>query len=252
MSSIALGFVAFGCLFSAALVGVFAQYRLPDEHLASDSKDAIKLATAVIGTLSALALGLLISSAKSAHETAEGEVRTAAAHLVLIDRVLARYGAETGPARQIVRELVTQRLQQSWGDTGNVAPPEVAFGEGGIEQMQEFLRTLTPATESQKLLRGQALELSNKIAEDNWAMMEAEDEGLPAAFLIILILWLSLLFATFGLLAPRNVTVVGVLCLSSLSVAAAIYLIADMSHPYLGLITISDVPLKTALSVIGK
>jgi hypothetical protein len=83
-------------------------------------------------------------------------------------------------------------------------------------------------------------------------MLEAEDEGLPGPFLAILIFWLSLLFATFGLLAPRNLTVVGVLCLSSLSVAAAIYLIADMAHPYLGLITISDRPLRTALDVIGK
>lgn len=65
--------------------------RLPDHHLNAESKDVIRLATAVVGTLSALALGLLIASAKSSNDNAEVEMRTAAARVLLLDRVVAQY-----------------------------------------------------------------------------------------------------------------------------------------------------------------
>jgi hypothetical protein len=253
MSSIVVGFVALAFLFGATMAGILSQRRLPQHHLTTESRDAIKLATAVVGTLSALALGLLISSAKSAHETAEGELRTAAGHLVLLDRTLARYGAETEEARALLRELATERLNQTWGEVGD--SPEVStnsFTDGRSERLQGLLRGLEPTSESQRKLTSQALDIGSKIVEDNWLMMEAEDEGLPGAFLGILIFWLSLLFATFGLLAPRNPTVVAVLFLCALSVSGAVYLITDMAHPYLGLITISDMPLQAALRVMGQ
>jgi hypothetical protein len=62
---------------------------LPAHHLNSDSKDAIKLATAVVATLAALALGLLVASAKTSFDTADTQLRNSTARTVLLDRVLA-------------------------------------------------------------------------------------------------------------------------------------------------------------------
>jgi hypothetical protein len=89
--------------------------RLPGHHLDPDSKDVIKLATAVVGTLAALALALLIASAKTTYENANAELRTSMARLVLLDRVMARYGADTNAARARLRTLVETRLSQVWG-----------------------------------------------------------------------------------------------------------------------------------------
>ena len=66
-----------------------------------------------------------------------------------------------------------------------------------------------------------------------------------------MIFWLSVLFATFGLLAPSNMTVVLTLLVCALSVAGAVFLIVDMTNPYLGLIRISDAPLRDALAELG-
>ena len=89
--------------------------RLPAHHLGPDSKDVIKLATAVVGTLAALALALLIASAKTTYENANAELRTSMARLVLLDRVMARYGSDTNAARARLRTLVETRLSQTWG-----------------------------------------------------------------------------------------------------------------------------------------
>lgn len=83
-------------------------------------------------------------------------------------------------------------------------------------------------------------------------LLEKGGEGLPQAFLVILVFWLALLFFSFGLLAPANATVIGMLFVCALSVAGAVFLIIDMAHPYLGIIQVSDAPLRTALAHLGR
>jgi hypothetical protein len=64
----------------------------------ADSKDVIKLATAVVGTLAALALALLIASARTTYENANAELRTSMARLVLLDRAMAACAGFRMPA----------------------------------------------------------------------------------------------------------------------------------------------------------
>jgi hypothetical protein len=54
------------------------------------SKDAIKLATAIVATLSALALGLLVASAKTSFDNADTQLRNSIASTVLLDRIMAQ------------------------------------------------------------------------------------------------------------------------------------------------------------------
>ena len=247
------GTAVFACLFGAALIGMLLRSRLPDHHLNSESRDVIRLSTAVVGTLSALALGLLIASAKNVYDNTEAELRTSVARVVLLDRIMARYGPETADARAGLRHLIEIRLQEGWGIAVlGEGPADPYDASQTIEPVQVELRALTPTNEPQKMLQSRALEVSGQLAEAHWMMVETTGEGLPTAFLIILIFWLALLFATFGLQAPANATVICVMLVCSLSVAAAVFLVVDMAHPYLGVIHVSDVPLRSALAHIGK
>jgi hypothetical protein len=248
MSALLVGPVVFVCLFGATLVGMALSRRLPGHHLDPDSKDVIKLATAVVGTLAALALALLIASAKTTYENANAELRTSMARLVLLDRVMARYGSDTNAARGRLRTLVETRLSQAWGADATNAGGEKA----SIEPVQAELRALSPDTNAQRLLQSRALEVSGDIAEAHWLHTETVGEGLPWAFLAVLVFWLGLLFVTFGLLAPTNATVIVLLFACALSVAAAVFLIVDMAHPYIGIIHVSDAPLRTALGQLGQ
>lgn len=213
----------------------------------------IKLATAVVGTLSALALGFLIASAKTSFEDAQTELRTSTARVLLLDRVMLHYGPETAEARRLLARLVEARLQQNWHrplEAGALEPP--ASEEISIEPVQDQLRSLKPETDAQRLLQNRAIEVSGNVAEAHWLVVEHGDEDLPFAFLIILVFWLSLLFFTFGLLSPVNSTVIVVLVFCALSVAGAVFLITDMAHPYLGVIQVSDEPLRKALERMSE
>lgn len=253
MGALFVGGIVFLCVFGAAWGGMLFRNSLPDHHLSSDSKDTIRLATAVVGTLSALAIAFLIASAKASFDDAEDELRTSAARLVLLDRVMAHFGPEAAEARHLLREIVRTRLGHNWvdGDADTTAGNTEDL-DPGIEPVQEKLRALSPESDTQRSLQARAIEVSGDIAEAHWLLLETGTEGLPGAFLVILVFWLAVLFFSFGLLAPRNGTVVATLLVCALSVAAAVYLIIDMSHPYLGLIHVSDAPLRAALDHLGQ
>lgn len=70
--------------------------------------------------------------------------------------------------------------------------------------------------------------------------------------LVVLVLWLTVIFISFGLFAPFNATVVSSLFVSALSVSGAIFLILDMYTPYTGVIAIPSAPLHTALAQLGQ
>jgi hypothetical protein len=73
----------------------------------------------------------------------------------------------------------------------------------------------------------------------------------PPAFLAVVIFWLTVTFASFGLYAPRNATVLSVLFIASVSVAAAVFLILELDDPLEGVIKVSPVPLRFALDNLG-
>jgi ABC-type Na+ efflux pump permease subunit len=83
-------------------------------------------------------------------------------------------------------------------------------------------------------------------------MYEQRVGSVSAPLLIILIFWLTALFISFGLFAPRNATVVVTLFISALSVSCAVLLILEMYSPYAGLIRIHDTPLRAALAHLGR
>ncbi|MBY3562592.1 bestrophin-like domain [Rhizobium laguerreae] len=253
MGSLLVGGLVFVFLSMATSIGLVVRGRLPDHHLNAESKDVIRLATAVVGTLSALTLGLLIASAKSSYDNAEVEMRTAAARVLLLDRVMAQYGPETDKARQLLRELIERRLSRGWtaettDETFGNAPGEYQ----DIEAVQAVLRSLLPRGAVQHSLQARAVEVSGMMAEAHWLLVESGEEGLPWAFVTVLVCWLSLLFATFGLQAPANLTVLSILLVCALSIAGAIFLVSDMANPYLGLIRVSDAPLQSAIERLGK
>src|SRR6202790_2538849 len=106
MGPFAVGGIVFASLFGVAILGMTLSAALPAHHLSADSKDAIKLATAIVATLSALALGLLVASAKTSFDTADTQLRNLIARTVLLDRIMAHYGPVRGEAPAPLRQFV--------------------------------------------------------------------------------------------------------------------------------------------------
>jgi hypothetical protein len=96
----------------------------------------------------------------------------------------------------------------------------------------------------------QALALTSDMAEVRWLLIEQDVLGIPVPVLLVVLFWVCLLFMSFGLFAPPNVTVGVVLFLCALAVAGAIQTTLDLSRPFEGIVRVSAQPLRHALEVI--
>ena len=253
MNALAIGGLVFVLAFGGALLGMYLRTVLPDRHLSEDSKDIIRISTAMLATLAALVVGLLIGSAKSSFDSKSSQLTRSASRYVLLDRTLAEYGPETREIRDLIRQVVVTRLHQIWPEqsAGNLNPVAVKQGPG-VEGIQRKLLDLAPQNDAQRWLKSTALQLSSEIAEVRWSAAEQAGSGIPWPFLVILVFWFTVIFASFGLFAPTNASVIIAMLVSALSVAGAIYLIVEMDQPYGGLIKLSSSPVLTALDQMGR
>ena len=107
-----IGLILFVGLVGVTLLGGWLRRLVPAEHLSGDSKDVVKLALGLVGTMTAILLGLLISSAKDSFDTTRSEVMQMAAKVTLLDRVLNLYGAEAMDARRALRDTIADGVRR--------------------------------------------------------------------------------------------------------------------------------------------
>jgi hypothetical protein len=251
MSSIAISSIVFACVFGGAVLGMIIRPVLPEHHLSADSKDVVKVGMGLVATLSALVLGLLVASAKSSYDAQSSELTEMSSKIVLLDRVLVHYGPEATEARDLLRSSVMRALDQMWSKdrtSSSQLEPQSAGGEALFERIQG----LSPKDEAQSSLKAQALSIAMAIGQTRWLMYEQGAASISMPLLAVLVFWLTALFISFGLFAPRNGTGVASLLISALSVSGAIFLILEMYAPYAGLIQVSRAPLRAALAQLGK
>ena len=130
MRAIAISAIVFVCTFGAAIAGIWCRSRLPEHHLSSDSKDLVRITMALIATMAALLLSLVVASAKSGFDAQDTAVRSLAADVLMLDRTLAQYGPESKQVREQIRQILVARLEQVWPTGGAVVRPRGKRGSG--------------------------------------------------------------------------------------------------------------------------
>ncbi len=118
--------------------------------------------------------------------------------------------------------------------------------------MFDTIRDLDPRTNAQKMIQNQCVQICADLARARWALISGADNPIPTLFLAVLMFWLMALFLGFGLLSPKNGTVLAVLFVCALSVAAALFIILDLNQPFDGLIRVSIDPIRDALAELRK
>ena len=248
MSSLAISSITFVCVFGGALLGMALRAILPDHHLTSDSKDAVKVGMGLVATMAALVLGLLVASAKASYDQQRTELTDMSSKIVTLDRILAHYGPETKEVRDLLRVDGNRILDQLWLEGSH---PQVAPMTAGGEALYDKIQALAPKDDAQHTLKAQALAVGMIIGQTRWLMFEQTHELVSVPLLVVLVLWLTTLFISFGLFVRPNFTAVTGLFVSALAVCGAIFLILEMYQPYAGLIRVSSAPLHAALAQLG-
>jgi hypothetical protein len=246
----AVGGIVFTCVFGGALLGMFLRTVLPEHHLSPSSQDLIKLEMGLVGTMAALVLGLLIASAKSSYDRLSDDLTQLSVKLILLDRVMAHYGPETMETRNLLRRSVVHALDGAWPE--NSSRPRRLEPVAGFGDLYDKIHELSPQNDAQRLRQGQALQLSTELAYARWLLVEQNVSSIPMPFVVLLTFWVMVIFVSFGLFAPPNITVIATLFICALSVSGAIFLILELDQPFEGLIQISNAPLRNALAHLGQ
>jgi hypothetical protein len=253
MDSLTTSVIALTCVFSAALLGTIFGKRIPDAYQASDSKDVVRAVMGLVITTVAIALGLLVGSAKSFFDTQNSEMAQLAANYVLLDRMLAQYGPEANDARTELRTVLAAQLVA--GDqmlASNKTYSDIRSGTTVGESIVDKIDRLSPKDDDQKFFRQQCLNLEIQLGQTRWLMYAQNRVPFPRFLLVMLVGWLIVLFVSFGIFAPRNPLVLAGFLVSAAAVCGAILLILQMYHPQRGLIRVSDAPLRAAMERLGR
>jgi hypothetical protein len=251
MSSIATSSIVFAFVFGGALLGMFLRTVLPQDHLSDTSKGVVMIAMGLVATMTAIVLGLLISSAKSSFDALSHELTGTSSDIILLDRTLALYGTETKEARDLLRVTVADVLDQM--ELKNpAASSHLALSTRDTDSMFEKIQGLLPKDDRQRSLKAEALSILREIRKTHWLIYEQRVDSISMPMLIILVLWLTVLFISFGLYAPANWTVFTSLFVSAFSVSCAILLILELYTPYHGIIRITNAPLRAAMTQLGN
>jgi hypothetical protein len=253
MNSLAVGVISAGSISAGSLLGMGLQRLLPSHHLGKETQDVVKLSAGTIATLTALVLGLLVSSAKSSFDATNTGIVQGSAKIILLDSALARYGPETTPARELLKHNIAATIEALWPTEKTGVPPLTPLERAkGMEAVQDELRKLTPQSDAQRQMLAQAQQIAGDLIQTRWLLIEESQNELPAALLIVLVFWLILLFVSFGLFAPPNATAISVLFVGACAISAAIFLVLELNRPLEGIAKVSSAPLRNALQHLGR
>ena len=158
MSPIAIAAISVVCMFGGALIGLGLQRLLPQHQLSKESQDVVKLCAGLIATVTALVLGLLVSSAKGTFDAMNSMITQTSAKALIMDEVLAQYGPEAKPVRDDLRRTVDLLVKRIWPSEATGSPGGMAAIERGgeIKFIRERLAALTPRDAAHQQLHGQA------------------------------------------------------------------------------------------------
>ena len=246
--SISVGLITFG----ASILGMLIQLGVPLDVLTA-SKGAVGAMVGLVAGLLALVLGLLVFTAFSVFTTQQSEAYSLGPVVADIDLALEQYGPEGAVGRAGLRASLQRSRDRFFGAAGQ-GPRPFTFEEMKtiFAGLDGYFDSLEPATDRQRRLLTKAWDLARKYHDTQMLMTRQLASPFPPHVLTVVVCWASVLFLGNGLLAtPNTVTVIAHFA-GALSIATAIFLILELSHPYTGFIRILSAGVDAALRTLGE
>jgi hypothetical protein len=248
MNTIATSLLVAACIFAGGLTGLYLNRLLPERHLTKETQDVIRLGIGMLSVLASLVLGLLIATAKTSYDSTDRAIRSYAAELALLNEALRDYGGDASVPHDLLRSYTERLLQYGW-PKGAKRPAMLEDEEARVllEHVREAIRALKPVDDGQRTLQIQAIDININLLRQRWLLIEQQGPSVQRVVIVILVSWIMVIFASFGMNAPRNSTVLSAFLICSLAIGGAIFLILEMDRPLDGVMQISSWPMQNAL-----
>jgi hypothetical protein len=244
MNSAKISGSAFSLLFGGALLGLHFSRLLPTEHLIG-----VQMGVGLLTAMFALLLSLQLSAGKTYFDTQEQDVTLFASRTILLDSVLAHYGPEAREAREILRDNVADFLTRVWpkkSSTASTWTPKDGIG------IYDKVQKLSPKDDDQRSKRTVALGMVTDLSRISWTTAARIRSSTAVPLMIVEIAWATIIFVSFGLLAPLGVTAIVSLAFCALAVASGFFLIEEMNSPFNGVLKVSSAPIREALKYLAQ
>ena len=179
-------------------------------------------------------------------------MRDYAAELALLNEVLRDYGGAAAAPHQLLRQYVEALLRDGWPNNGAASDRHAALGDDAsrdlLERVRESIRALQPTDDGQRTLKTEATDINLNILRQRWLLIEQQGSNVQRVVLVILVSWVTVIFASFGLNAPRNGLVVVAFLIGALAIGGAMFLILEMDRPLDGIMRIPSWPVRRVLT----
>ena len=260
MSEVWSAFAVFVVLCASAGLGRYVRPRLPETHRAAETVQAMQVMIGMLVTFAALVLGLLTASVENTYDRAALDRQAYALQLTDLDQCLRNIGPGGEHSRGLLKSYTAAVIASTWPleprpvgvdypDTSTM--PQVGSSPVLASLMNRIdleLRHMQPADSFQASVRQDCLATFHDVARARLLVIESVSRRISVPFQGILVFWLMIVFATFGLAAPRNsLSLIGII-LCAVSLSSALFVIADLGQPYGGLFAISSADMRTALA----
>ncbi len=253
MSPVVESCIVLVAILTAAGLGMAGGALLPEHHVDERARTHVFGSISVVATLTALLLGLMISTAQGDRVLVSRELQDLSASTIRLDRLLRAYGPQADGARAALGSYVVHKRDDLFPtargagpDPGNLATVNL------LDRVQDAVLALQPANPAQEWRKSQALQRSAEIASAPWALAEEDQERQGRPVVIIVTFWLGILFAAYGMFMPRHATAMAVLLLTALAVTSAIFVILEAFSPFSGMIHIPSAPLDEAVDLVRR
>lgn len=238
---------------AGSLLGAYLRSRLPKHHLEGDTRDIVKAGLGLLATLAALVLGLIVASAKASFDTKTDEVQTAAVKLLHLDGSLRQLGAPGEAARQELLQMVKNRIERIWRvrDAAQAAL-DLIDNKPNLETLEAKIRAIPAQDDAERKALAKALQAADDLAQVRALVIAQSGSSIIMPLLVLLVFWFTVISAGLNLFAPINATTMTFNVVCAVSIGGAIFLILEMDQAFGGLITVSDQPLRAALTALQR
>src|SRR5260370_13309702 len=162
-NTLIIGLIVLATVLAGAFAGVKVRDRLPRHHLTDETKSLVAVSTAVVATVSAVVLGLLISNANTSFTRLGGEVTALSAEILRLDHILRRYGPDAEPARNMLLQYAEHKAADLFPDD----PADVRLSNPSsyelLQRLKDMLLALKPPHPRDQWRLSHAMTLAPKI-----------------------------------------------------------------------------------------
>jgi hypothetical protein len=145
-----------------------------------------------------------------------------------------------------MRQALPAAIDRIWREKRSASQDSAFTSASLADQLNGATAALTPANDAQRGLKLRIELAGAEIARTRLLMFSDGEPAILTPFLLILF-WLAVVFASYSLFVEPGRIVIVALLVFALSISSALFLVADLSQPFVGLMQLPKEQLRQSL-----